>query len=87
MYFDQSVRLLGKSFPNTWNTVTSHQFGAWSQYERCLPHTNFLIQLNQKHKLQCINLKAFAELILRCSWYISLHNTPEPWVDTQQVSI
>ena len=71
MYFDHVILLLSNGFPNTWNTVTSHQFKAWGQCEKCLPHVSFLIAQSKKYSLRASDSKKFAELILRCCWYAS----------------
>jgi hypothetical protein len=71
-YFDHVILLLSNGFPNTWNTVTSHQFKAWGKCEQCLPHVNFLIAQSKKYFLRASDSKKFAELILRCCWYASV---------------
>ncbi len=70
-YFNRVIKLLSNGFPNTWNTVTSHQFSAWEKCERCLPHVNFLIMQRNSYKLGPTDSDAFTELILRCSWQVS----------------
>ncbi|KAI9846534.1 MAG: hypothetical protein M1837_003955 [Sclerophora amabilis] len=64
-HFDQAITLLSNGFPNTWNTVTSHQFTAWTKCELCLPHVNFLIGQSKRYKLHPSNSKKFAELLFR----------------------
>ena len=71
-YFDYVILLLSNGFPNTWNTVTGHQFTAWGKCELCLPHVNFLIAQSKKYSLRASDSKKFAELVLRCCWYASL---------------
>lgn len=73
-YFNRVVKLLSNGFPNTWNTVTSHQFSSWAKCERCLPHVNFLIVQSNRYKLIPTNPAEFTELILRCCWQV----TPPP---------
>ena len=68
--FDSVILLISKAFPNTWNIVTSHQFSAWSQYERCLSHTVFLIGLSQSGYVQTGDPRAFSELIFRICWHL-----------------
>jgi hypothetical protein len=69
-YFDVAITILSNGFPNTWNTVTSHQFTAWAKCELCLPHVNFLIEKTKKHSLKASDPKMFSELILRCCWCV-----------------
>ena len=71
-YFDAAITILSYGFPNTWNTVTSHQFTAWAKCELCLPHVNFLIEQSRKNNLKASDPKKFSELILRCCWYVPI---------------
>jgi hypothetical protein len=72
-YFDVAITILSHGFPNTWNTVTSHQFTAWAKCELCLPHVNFLIEQSKKYSLKSSDSKKFSELILRCCWCVLVH--------------
>jgi len=72
-YFDVAITILSNGFPNTWNTVTSHQFTAWAKCELCLPHVNFLIEQSKKYCLKARDPKKFSELILRCCWCVLVH--------------
>ncbi|KAL2351517.1 hypothetical protein BJ546DRAFT_1029279 [Cryomyces antarcticus] len=69
-FFNYAVTLLSNGFPNSWNTVTSHQFTAWAKCELCLPHVGSLISRFLGYKLQSSDSRAFAELIFRCCWYV-----------------
>lgn len=80
-YFNRVVKLLGNGFPNTWNTVTSHQFSSWAKCKRCLPHVNFLIVQSNRYKLTPTDPAEFIELILRCCWHINLPQSSTcPWL-------
>lgn len=70
-YFNRVVKLLSYGFPNTWNTVTSHQFSSWAKCERCLPHVNYLIVQSNRYNLTPTDPAEFTELILRCCWYVN----------------
>ncbi|KAI9811064.1 MAG: hypothetical protein M1827_005646 [Pycnora praestabilis] len=35
---DYAIKLLGKGFPNTWQSDIGHQFSTWTRCEMCLPH-------------------------------------------------
>ncbi len=72
VYFDHVILLLSGGFPNSWNTVTGHQFKAWGKCEKCLPHVSFLIAQSKKYSLRASDSNEFAELILRCCWYASV---------------
>lgn len=69
VYFEHAVELLSYGFPNTMNTVTSHQSTTWEKCERCLPHANFLIVQSNKHHLRASDPVMYADLILRCCWH------------------
>ena len=51
-YFDRVTTLLSNGFPNSWNTVTSHQFTAWAKCEIFLPHVNFLMKQSEKLRIE-----------------------------------
>ena len=70
-YFDRTVKLLSNGFPNTWNTVTSHQISSWAKCELCLPHVNFLIVQCNRYRLSPTDPAPFTELILRCCWHVT----------------
>jgi hypothetical protein len=72
-YFDVTIAILSNGFPNTWNTVTSHQFTAWAKCEQCLPHVNFLIEQSKKYSLKASDPKKLSELILRCCWCVPVY--------------
>lgn len=69
-FFNVAITILSNGFPNTWNTVTSHQFTAWAKCEMCLPHVNFLIEQTTKYSLKATDPRMFSELILRCCWCV-----------------
>ena len=81
-YFNHVVKLLGNGFPNTWNTVTSHQFSSWAKCERCLPHVNFLIVQSNRYKLTPTDPAEYTELILRCCWHV---NPPQSFLQALHV--
>jgi hypothetical protein len=68
--FNLVTSLLSSSFPNTWNVVASHQFATWDECHQCILHVGHMIRLLADHRKDCIDIDAFAELILRCTWYI-----------------
>ncbi|KAI9794605.1 MAG: hypothetical protein M1816_004492 [Peltula sp. TS41687] len=69
-YYDYAITMLSNGFPNTWNTVTSHQFTAWTKCEKCLPHVIFLVAQAERYQLHPTEPEAYAELIFRCCWYL-----------------
>ncbi|KAK6527448.1 hypothetical protein TWF694_004437 [Orbilia ellipsospora] len=69
-YIDAVIILLSNGFPNSWNTVTSHQFTAWSKCEICLPHVSFLMKQCERLKVKPSDSKAYCELIFRTAWYL-----------------
>jgi len=67
-YFDLVVRLLGKSFPDSWRSGPGYTYSSWDKCEMCLPHVEFIVQQAEKYKLRASEPLHFAELLLRCSW-------------------
>ncbi len=67
-YFDQTVELLSNAFPNTWNTVTSHQFQAWDKCRLCLPHVNSLMIQAKQYDIASRKLRqvSFSSNMLIC---------------------
>ncbi|MCJ1396521.1 hypothetical protein MMC18_009412, partial [Xylographa bjoerkii] len=65
-----AVKLLLKGFPNTWESDVGHQFSAWKFCEMCLPHVNFLVSQVRKWKVKLMDPQSFADLVLRCCWYL-----------------
>ncbi|KAI1215007.1 uncharacterized protein F4807DRAFT_466343 [Annulohypoxylon truncatum] len=69
-YFDVVTQLLSWGFPDTWSKDIGHQINAWQKCEKCLPHIDHLAKLSKKHNIQPSNAQQYAELLLRCSWYL-----------------
>ncbi|PLB46258.1 TPR-like protein [Aspergillus steynii IBT 23096] len=68
--FSILVAVLLVNFPDTYSADVGHQAASWASCEKSLPHLQSLIKQNEAH---CIFLKdnqAFAELLLRSSWYL-----------------
>ncbi|KAI1654070.1 hypothetical protein F4813DRAFT_399435, partial [Daldinia decipiens] len=69
-YFDAVIQLLSWGFPDTWSRDVGHQINAWKKCEKCLPHIGHIARLSKKHDIQPRNAQQYAELLLRCSWYL-----------------
>ncbi|XXH00199.1 Protein ssh4 [Hypoxylon texense] len=69
-YFDVAIHLLSRGFPDTWSKDVGHQISAWKKCEKCLPHIDHIAKLCKKHNIRPTNLQQYAELLLRCSWYL-----------------
>lgn len=67
-YFDLVVRLLGKSFPDSWRSGPGYTYSSWNKCEMCLPHVEFIVQQAGKYELCASEPLHLAELLLRCSW-------------------
>jgi hypothetical protein len=67
-YFDQVVRLLGKSFPDSWRSGPGYTYSSWNKCEMCLPHVEFIVHQAGKYKLCASEPLHLVELLLRCSW-------------------
>ncbi|KAI1103520.1 hypothetical protein F4804DRAFT_342413 [Jackrogersella minutella] len=64
------IQLLSWGFPDTWSKDIGHQINAWEKCEKCLPHIKHLTKLSKKHDIQPNDVQQYAELLLRCSWYL-----------------
>ncbi|RJE22879.1 NB-ARC domain protein [Aspergillus sclerotialis] len=69
-YFSIAIDMLASSFPDTFTADVGHQVGAWARCERGLPHIENLIKQNKTHKIFTGSCQSFAELLLRCCWYL-----------------
>jgi hypothetical protein len=67
-YFDLVVRLLGKSFPDSWRSGPGYTYSSWNKCEMCLPHVEFIVQQAEKYELCASEPLHLVELLLRCSW-------------------
>jgi len=82
VFVDKVIHVLGKGFPDTWREDVGPQFKAWSRCEKCLPHVNFLVKQCSKYKLHPSDPEAFAEMILRCCWYLFFIGEPHIYILT-----
>ncbi|MCJ1404908.1 hypothetical protein MMC11_008134 [Xylographa trunciseda] len=82
-----AVKLLLQGFPNTWETDVGHQFSAWKLCEMCLPHVNFLVSQVRKWKLMLVDPQSFADLVLRCCWYLYERENYYQALDMIQVAL
>ncbi|CAM1507781.1 Fc.00g046290.m01.CDS01 [Cosmosporella sp. VM-42] len=69
-YFDAVVHMLCWGFPNHSSTDIGHQIAAWTRCEKCLPHVNRLVQLAKYQGKNPGDRQKYADLLLRCSWYL-----------------
>ena len=71
-YLDAVVQMLSWGFPDHWSKDIGHQFAAWSRCEKCLPHIYHLSEQKKLHDASPGDHQKYAELLLRCSWYVFL---------------
>ncbi|KAF2477128.1 TPR-like protein [Lindgomyces ingoldianus] len=69
-YFNAVVCILSWGFPDTWSEDVGHQFQAWANCEKCLPHVRHLVATREKYKIDISDSQSYGELLLRCSWYM-----------------
>ncbi|KAF4459095.1 tetratricopeptide repeat-containing [Fusarium albosuccineum] len=69
-YFDAVVHMLCWGFPDHSSMDIGHQIAAWTRCENCLPHVNHLVQLAKHQKKSPGDRQKYADLLLRCSWYL-----------------
>ena len=72
-YFSVASNLLGFGFPDTWSKDIGHQKKEWARCERYLPHVNALVNLASATPSLVREPDVWAELLLRCSWYVYFH--------------
>ncbi|KJZ74929.1 hypothetical protein HIM_05660 [Hirsutella minnesotensis 3608] len=68
--FDAVVHMLCWGFPDHSSTDIGHQITAWTRCEKCLPHVNHLVQLAKYQGKAPGDRQKYANLLLRCSWYL-----------------
>ncbi|KAJ9605445.1 hypothetical protein H2200_010102 [Cladophialophora chaetospira] len=68
--FTVAISLLSLGFPETWSKDVGHQKQQWSRCEQYLPHVNALVQHGRENNSLAENPDVWAELLLRCSWYL-----------------
>ncbi|KAM4066810.1 tetratricopeptide repeat domain-containing protein [Hirsutella rhossiliensis] len=68
--FDTAAHILCWGFPDHSSTDIGHQSLAWARCEDCLPHFNYLVELARGRGKNASNRQKFADLLLRCSWYL-----------------
>ncbi|TPX16451.1 uncharacterized protein E0L32_003745 [Thyridium curvatum] len=69
-YFDAVAHMLGWGFPDHASVDIGHQMSTWSRCEKCVPHVNYLVDLAKTSDITPSNRQKYAELLLRCSWYL-----------------
>lgn len=68
--FDAVVHMLCWGFPDHSKVDIGHQVAAWARCEKCLPLVNHLVGLSELQKKTAGNQQKYADLLLRCSWYL-----------------
>ncbi|PWY82922.1 TPR-like protein [Aspergillus heteromorphus CBS 117.55] len=68
--FSVLVDVLKANFPDTYSADVGHQVASWTRCEASLPHLENLTKQNDRFSIFPEGNQAFAELLLRCSWYL-----------------
>ena len=68
--FAAVVEILTWGFPDTWSEDVGHQHQSWETSEKCLPHVLHLVKQKEQYHLAPVDPEVFAQLILRCCWYL-----------------
>lgn len=82
-YLEDVVRILCWGFPDTWNQDVGHQHHGWEDCEMCLPHVNHIVEQQNKYQIYPTEPEAFAQLLLRCCWYLyerETYDTARTWI-------
>lgn len=69
---DNAVTILSNGFENSWNVVTTHQFNNWGHCELRITHVQALMKKSKQFGLTSKKPAAFAELIFRCAWFVTI---------------
>lgn len=69
-YFDKVIKILSWGFPDTFSKDVGHQHLSWESSEKCLPHISHAIKQKEEQKVRPTDPQHFAEVLLRCSWYL-----------------
>ncbi|CAG9948683.1 unnamed protein product, partial [Clonostachys rosea f. rosea IK726] len=69
-YFDAAVHLLCWGYPDHSKTDIGHQITAWERREKANTHINHLVQLTKVNGKKPGNQQKYADLLLRCGWYL-----------------
>lgn len=67
-----AVDILSASFPDTYSADVGHQVASWNYCERSLPHMESIVRQSEHFRIVENGSQAFAELLLRCSWCVSV---------------
>lgn len=70
--FSLAVDILSASFPDTYSADVGHQVASWNYCEKSLPHMESIVKQSEHFRVFENGSQAFAELLLRCSWYVSV---------------
>lgn len=68
--FSLVVAILSANFPDTYSADIGHQVASWTYCERSLPHIENVVKQSESFKIIKTVSQPFAELLLRCSWYV-----------------
>ncbi|KAJ5092021.1 hypothetical protein NUU61_006891 [Penicillium alfredii] len=68
--FSLTVAILSANFPDTYSADVGHQVASWTKCERSLPHIESMVRKSKEFRIFENESQSFAELLLRCSWYL-----------------
>ncbi|KAJ5543129.1 hypothetical protein N7461_009132 [Penicillium sp. DV-2018c] len=68
--FSLAVAILTATFPNTYSADVGHQVASWTYCERSLHHIESIVKKSEEFEIFENANQPFAELLLRCSWYL-----------------
>ena len=69
-YFDAVVGFLCWGFPDTFSKDIGHQHQSWEICEKCLPHVDHVVTVQERYSIVSSDMEAFSQLLLRCCWYL-----------------
>ncbi|KAJ5260195.1 hypothetical protein N7505_009576 [Penicillium chrysogenum] len=68
--FSLAMAIVAENFPDTYSADIGHQVASWKDCEKSLSHVGSIVDKGNEFKIFEEKNQRFAELLLRCSWYL-----------------
>ncbi|CAP86729.1 Pc20g14000 [Penicillium rubens Wisconsin 54-1255] len=65
-----AMAIVAENFPDTYSADIGHQVASWKDCEKSLSHVGSIVDKGNEFKIFEEKNQRFAELLLRCSWYL-----------------
>ena len=67
-----AIAIVSANFPDTYSADIGHQIASWNDCKKNLTHIESIVSKGTEFKIFEGENQPFAELLLRCSWYVSI---------------